>query len=335
MRNCCLFKRSLFMILLFSLSLFSQESSPIKIVTPAPFHISEENSVGVVVEANSSLVEYFIIISDSNFTKRIDVNEKRSHYCENVPLILGKNKIIIDAFKDDVSVMQVEQFVYLTSKVYKEFKYPPQEYDRDYFHVDKKEAVCLKCHDMSVNEVPGVAFEDISKSNCYQCHHQIAEKKYGHAPAVNWLCTSCHNGKVGKYNKFEKDATKYTVPDPVGELCFSCHKKTKKVWHESQFIHEPVESGRCNKCHSSHSSTIEYYLKKPVWDLCQSCHNIDGSHITKTLRGAPHPTKGVKDPSRPGKDLSCISCHKAHVSNSASLLRSNTVFGLCVKCHKK
>lgn len=323
------------LIFLFSSSVLAKETEAFKIINPAPYHISEEDLVSVVVEVNSSLIDYFIILNDSNLAQRVEVNSNRSHYCKIVSLHLGENKIYIDGYKNGDLIKQEEQMVFLTSKVHREYKYPPHKYDRNYFHVNAKEKVCATCHDMSVNEMKGIAFEDITKSNCYQCHSPIAEKKYGHAPAVNWLCTSCHNGEVGKYNKFEKNKSKFTVPDPIEKVCFGCHKKTKKMWEETSFGHEPVESGRCNKCHFSHSSKNIDYLKKPVWALCHSCHKIDGEHITKTLRGKIHPIKGVKDPSRSGKELSCVSCHYPHVSNATSLLRSNTIFGLCVKCHEK
>lgn len=325
----------LYSFVFFTFSLFAQETEPFNVIAPPSFDIAQEDLISVVVEVNSSLVDYFIITNDSNFTKITQVSSKRTHYCKTISLHLGENKIYIDGYKDGKLIKQIKQMVFFTSKVYKEYKYPPREYNHSFFHVDKKESLCVSCHDMSVNEVDSVAFEDITKSNCYQCHSKIAEKKHGHAPAVNWLCTSCHNGEVGKYNRYEKGESRFTVPDPIGDVCFKCHKKMKKTWEKKEFSHEPVESGRCNKCHSSHSSVNIDYLKKPTWDLCYSCHKIDGSHITKTLRGKIHPTKGVKDPSQPGKNLNCVSCHDPHVSDTASLLRSKSVFGLCIKCHKK
>jgi predicted CXXCH cytochrome family protein len=221
--------------------------------------------------------------------------------------------------------------------VHKENRYPPNKYSTNFFHNNTNEKVCSKCHDMSVNEVPGVAFEDISKSNCYKCHSTLASKKHAHAPTVNWLCTSCHNGKVGIYNQADKNKSKYTYPDPIRDVCFSCHEKNKNKWSKKRFNHEPAESGRCNKCHNSHSEQSEFYLRTPAWELCTGCHKdkIEGVHIVRTFTSIRHPTHNKKDPSRPGKDLSCISCHNPHASNASSLLVDDTVHGLCTRCHEK
>ncbi len=327
-------KFSLLGFLLYS-SLFAQISEPFKVINPIQYQIAEEDTTSVVIETNSSLIDYFVISNDLNLSRRIDVDSNRSHYCEVIYLELGDNKIYIDGFKDGVLVKNKVQKVFHTSSAYKEYKYPPNKYDFNYFHNESKEKVCATCHNMSVNEVKGYAFEDVTKSNCYQCHSHIAEKDHGHAPAVNWLCTSCHNGEVGKFNRFEKGKTRFNVPDPIGTVCFNCHKKTKENWEKKLFQHEPVENGSCDRCHSSHSSKRASYLKKPVWDLCHTCHKIDGSHVIKTLFGKKHPTKGVKDPSRPGKELDCMSCHYSHASDNVSLLKGKSNFIMCIKCHKK
>ena len=190
---------------------------------------------------------------------------------------------------------------------------------------------------MSINEVTGVTFTDVSDSNCYQCHNKIVSKKYAHAPAVNWLCTSCHNSEVDVHNLLDKGKSKFIAPDPISNRCFSCHEKLKSEWEQKRFMHEPTDSGRCNKCHNPHATNNHNHLRMPEWELCTSCHKekINDGHIVKTFSRKMHPTHGVKDPSRPGKDLSCISCHNPHVSNTAFLLESTQTITLCIKCHKK
>ncbi len=331
------FLRSLFLILLFCGVLFSQESDVVKIVNPLPFHVSEEDIVSFVVEANSSDVSLITINTDRNETFSINTNPSRSHYCKSVKLHLGQNSVEISAYKNTTLVKKEKRRLFLRSNVHKDYRYPPKEYSRNYFHNEMNEKICASCHDMSLNETKGVAFEDVTKSNCYQCHSQVTKKQHSHAPSVNWLCSSCHNGDVGKFNKKENLHTKYSVPDPIGDICFSCHKKNKEKWGNKRFHHEPADSGRCNKCHNSHSEENEFYLRKPVWELCTGCHKdkIEGTHIIKTFGRKRHPTHNVKDPSRPGKDLSCISCHNPHASNSSSLLQSDSAFGLCSRCHKK
>jgi predicted CXXCH cytochrome family protein len=333
-------------MIFFTFTLFAKDTQIFKIITPSPSHISDEGLVSVVVEVQGPLVDSFTISIDNDEVINTNVNSIRSHYCQSMKLHLGENSIHIRSYKEGNLVQEHKRTVFVASKVLKEFKYPPVEYSYAYFHNDNNEKICAKCHDMSVNEIDGVAFEDISKSNCYQCHSNVGTKKlhtnadskqHAHAPSVNWLCTSCHNGQIGEYNMFDANKTKYSVPDPIEGLCFKCHKKTKELWDKKRFKHEPVASGRCNKCHNPHASDSINYLRKSEWELCIGCHKdkAEGSHIVKTFSKVMHPTKDKKDPSRKGRDLSCVSCHNPHVSNAPSLLQSESVMGLCSRCHKK
>lgn len=339
----CKYLRNILIIILFALSLFAQEASILKIVNPPNEDINDEDIVSFVVEADNNFVDWIIISNksndsnESNETFDIKVNPTHTHYCKSIHLHLGENNISVSGYKNDILVKQEIRMIFLKSKVYKEYRYPPEKYSRNYFHNESGEKLCASCHDMSVNEVKDVAFVDVTKSNCYQCHSLVTAKQHGHAPAVNWLCTSCHSGKVGKFNKAEHNKTKYTVPDPIGPLCYSCHKKNRDKWDKRRFKHEPAESGRCNRCHNSHSSPNPFFTRKSAWELCTGCHKdkIAGMHIVKTFGRAMHPTHDVKDPSRPGKNLSCVSCHNPHASESSSLLQSRSAFSLCTRCHKK
>ena len=325
----------LFSLIFLSTSVYAQEI--MKIVNPQPLSLNDEDIASFVIEANSENIDFIEIENDSKHTVKLKVNSKRTHYCETIYLSLGENTIVVKGYKEDTLVVKKIRKIYFTSKVDKEYRYPPKEYNLKYFHQDINENICKKCHDMSVNEVENVAFENIKESNCYQCHNKITSKKNGHAPSVNWLCTSCHNGEVGKFNLDEENVTKYTVPDPIDAVCFKCHKDNDKTWTKKRFQHEPADSGRCNKCHNPHSSKHESFLRKSVWELCTGCHKdkVEGMHIVKTFSRVSHPTRGVKDPSRKGEDLNCISCHNPHTSNAPFLLQSETSRGLCSRCHKK
>jgi len=324
-------------IIFLSISLFAQQIEVFKIVNPPNTQIYEESNVGFVIETNNEEIDLITISVVMGKTYNIQTNPTNNHYCKNINIHLGENIITISGYKQNNLLKQEVRMIFLTSKVHKEYKYPPQQYENSFFHNDINEKTCAKCHDMSVNEVKNIAFRDITESNCYQCHNLITTKKHAHAPAVNWLCTSCHTGEVGKFNKKDINKTKYSVFDPIGNICLSCHEKNKHKWNDKRFHHEPIDSGRCNKCHNSHSQDNEFYLRKSVWELCTGCHKdkIEGTHIIKTFGRKKHPTHKVKDPSRPGKDLSCISCHNPHASNTSSLLQSSSVFGLCSRCHKK
>ncbi|MCK9472132.1 cytochrome c3 family protein [Sulfurimonas sp.] len=324
-------------LLFCSFLLFAQDETGFRLLNPQISSINEERIASFVIEADSQKIDFISITTDANKTFSIEVNEERSHYCKSINLHIGLNSIKVAGYKNALVIKEQSRELFFVSKVDKDFRYPPEGYSKKHFHNQENEKLCIKCHDMSVNEVSGVAFEDITKSNCYGCHKSINKEKHSHAPSVNWLCTSCHNGEVGVFNKADKDRTKYSVPDPIEGVCFSCHKKYKEEWSKKRFHHEPAESGRCNRCHNAHSSLSEFYLKKPSWELCTDCHKdkIEGMHIVKTFGRKAHPTHNVKDPSREGKDLSCTSCHNPHASNAPSLLQSETSMGLCSRCHKK
>lgn len=329
-------KLYIFLILILSLSIFADSKSKFSLINPPQNHISEDGVVPLVISTDYADVDYLKIKTGLD-ELNVSINSKRKTYCQSVELALGLNNILISGYKDDKLVKEELTSIYVASKVYKDYKYPPDKFQKKYFHTDEKEKVCSQCHNMSINEVKGVPFKDVRDSNCYQCHNKVVNKKYAHAPAINWLCTSCHTSDVGLYNLLDKGKSKFIAPDPISSRCFSCHEKLKDEFEQKRFKHEPTESGRCNKCHNPHATNSSKHLRMPEWELCTSCHKdkINDGHIVKTFSRKAHPTHGVKDPSRPGKDLSCISCHNPHVSNTAYLLESAQAMFLCLKCHKK
>ncbi|MCF6200921.1 MAG: hypothetical protein L3J42_02145 [Hydrogenimonas sp.] len=295
-----------------------------------------------------------INLSDSGATKVFaKVGEKkriertipagRSYFCFTVELREGVNKITIELYRGDEKIFKAVRTVYRGSLIDKKFKYSTKFFKKQFFHTPEKERVCASCHNMKMNEKKGVAFENITESNCFGCHYPVATDKFLHAPAANWLCaTSCHTGKVGRFNKKDEEESKYLYPDPIASNCFSCHKKFKERFYREKYRHEPVDNGRCNRCHDPHGSNISnMFLRKKVWSLCITCHadKKRRGHVVRTFSGKPHPTKGVKDPtSKKGEELSCISCHNPHVSNNGYMLKGYVGSGTmlwCKRCHKK
>ena len=219
---------------------------------------------------------------------------------------------MLRSYKDDVMVDEQVRHVFVTSQLYNEYRYPPKKYIQNFFHTNANEAKCSKCHDMSVNEEDGIAFMDVTESNCYQCHNKLTKEKYAHAPTVNWMCTSCHSGKVGSDNEKNKRRSKYIAPEPVNESCFKCHQKNLKLWDSYRYRHEPLDSGRCNKCHNPHSSPYSMFVRKPVDQICLGCHA--DKHI-KAQRDKDSACAGTSKAKR------CIECHTPHASNRAYFLR--------------
>lgn len=124
----------------------------------------------------------------------------------------------------------------------------------------------------------------------------------------------------------------YTVKD----ACFKCHEGIAN----KKFKHGPVDAGYCNLCHDPHASPNPAWLRKPAWELCTTCHADQGSgvHVVAgVVYGNSHPTKSKRDPARPGKRLTCSSCHDPHSSENEQLFAYdvNSRAELCTICHAK
>ena len=315
-----------------SLQGFEIREPEAKALFEAPF-------AAVIVDTQGEPSARYDVIVDGEVRERIVTEANRTIYCSSVSLEKGGNRIEVAAYPVEGDPVRKGVDVYLVSPVDKQFKYPPEGYQKRPLHTEAKEALCSTCHDMSVNEKADSAFEDVTESNCYDCHKALTGRAHNHAPAVNWLCTSCHDGQTGPRNDASQGSAKYLVRDPVDTLCFACHKKSEENWNHKSYHHEPAEAGRCNRCHDPHGSDDARYLRKAPWELCTGCHadKTSGMHVVNTsFVRSLHPVRGKPDPSRPGRELSCISCHNPHASNKRFFLpdnRGNQM--ICTMCHKK
>lgn len=286
--------------------------SLLKISYPKDNTLQRETTLNTIINISSKSIDEIKVISAFGESK-INVIDSKVIYCKNVRLRLGENSIIVRAYKNKVKVDEQTTRVYVKSEIYYEYKFPPKKYKQNFFHNDANEVKCVKCHDMSVNETEGVPFMDVNESNCYECHSNITNEKYAHAPAVNWLCTSCHNGKPGSDNIQSKGLSKHIAPEPVNQECFRCHQKNLKLWNSYKYRHAPLDSGRCNKCHNPHSSPYKMFVRKPVDQICLGCHK--DKHIKAQV---------VKNSECAGTSIGkkCIECHSPHASDRPFFLKS-------------
>jgi predicted CXXCH cytochrome family protein len=207
-------------------------------------------------------------------------------------------------------------------------------------HPDKKEnkvvhpAVemgCNSCHaGTHMGEKPAPKLNAAMPDLCFGCHDQGKfSAKVQHAPVAGGMCTSCHNPHASAQPKLLSAA----VPD----LCLTCHDAAMM---KKKVVHPPVKDGQCTFCHAHHGSDHPAILTGPQADLCTSCHDkqSSGKHVMAGFDAVDtHPLKGRPDPSRPGRELTCVSCHDPHASERKRLFTGGGEgFGsICLKCHTK
>jgi predicted CXXCH cytochrome family protein len=147
--------------------------------------------------------------------------------------------------------------------------------------------------------------------------------------------------------------------------CLECHDDVKAAMAKAP--HKAIEAG-CQVCHDVAKAKASPYLRGEVNALCIACHHqptllpgspvpakvaitadysIAGTYLPRVRQinldrrgvGHPvvnHPVAGVKDPLKDGRDLSCVSCHVPHGTESPKLLAFNVKsgMGICQECHK-
>jgi predicted CXXCH cytochrome family protein len=294
--------------LLFCLSAFGlfAQSEVLEVLTPADNTLQSELTLNIVLKPDKKSIDNIKIITP---IERINlgVESKKETECKNISLRLGENRVAIQAYKNGVLVDEKIRDIYVSSELYHQFRYPPQKYAKNYFHNEANEKICSKCHDMSVNEVVGVAFEDITKSNCYACHKNINREKYAHAPSANWLCTSCHK-------ESKKSISKYLTKEPTDASCFECHKENEELWRSAKYRHEPLDSGHCDKCHNPHSGPYSMFIRKEVNQICLGCHKDKNIEMMQSQNSA---CAGIGDGGL------CIECHTPHASNRPFFLKKS------------
>ena len=310
----------------------------IEILKPTDKTIYYEKMASIVMKVNSSKIDIIKIYQEDNNSYTINIKKERDVYCQTINLLLGNNKITVFGYKNAQKMSLKIKDIYYSMGVFKRYSFAPDTYEKNFFHSDKNEKLCKKCHDMSSNEQPNIKFNDPKESNCYTCHNSLTSRSFTHEPLKNWQCTLCHNGKIDRRNRKFQGKTKYLASTTASTTCLSCHKgKNAPKWLGKRFEHDPVEGGNCNKCHNSHGSENEFFIRRPVYELCGDCHSekLATGHIIATFYSEKrHPVLGFDDPSRKGKKLSCISCHDPHASNHNYFLKRDQE-SVCLMCHEK
>ncbi|HHG73925.1 MAG TPA: hypothetical protein ENK22_02685 [Persephonella sp.] len=305
-----------------------------EILAPIKNSIHEEEFATVSVKLTKDEIEKGVSLefkTDKDYFM-FGMDPERKVYCKSLKIKPGINIVEIIYTDGDGKQTKKSVEIFRYSILYKASEEPPSKFEEKPFHTRKNEDRCKNCHDMrSLPEdmIP----ESPEKSPCYSCHKVLTSRKKVHAPSANWACNYCHLDVGLSYQRYE-------TPFPISEKCFSCHEYREKVWMNKKYVHGPTSTGQCNICHNPHSSNNIFFLKKPIWNLCTSCHaeKASGTHVLAGfVFGKSHPTRGRPDPSRPGRELVCSSCHNPHASNYRYMFNNDYTGDryLCQMCHKK
>ena len=185
---------------------------------------------------------------------------------------------------------------------------------------------CSTCHEPHSSNFPALARDERHADLCYRCHADDATgRKSVHFPVERGLCLMCHDQHCSEHPA--------NLCKPPEKLCQSCHEGTAI----KKNVHPALTKFGCTGCHDPHGSDNETLLKASGNKLCLTCHaKITGEHVFTSFDGKIHPMEGKPDPGRPGKTLSCLSCHDPHSSNHPKLWRSgDTKMDVCNRCHAK
>jgi predicted CXXCH cytochrome family protein len=176
-----------------------------------------------------------------------------------------------------------------------------------------------------------------AEKSCIDCHKKVIAKRTIHSAIGQFArmeqgCSSCHTEPHAKKKGV------LSLSSPVPDLCFMCHDKANFAKDQ---VHAPVAGGDCLTCHNPHASDVSPLLTQPVPFLCQNCHpdKTTGKHVLAGYGFVDnHPIHGRIDPSRKGRELGCVSCHRPHSSRKKNLLVNDdpaSPASICMICHTK
>jgi predicted CXXCH cytochrome family protein len=192
---------------------------------------------------------------------------------------------------------------------------------------------CLACHQQFVKPwrigFPATKIQDI----CLACHagkKAWLSSEFVHGPLNFGGCTLCHDPHGDNY--------RYQLwADGSTALCVACHSDMENLLGTEKplpFVHGVIKGPGCVTCHEPHATDYPYMLRKPINELCVGCH----TGLAGITRGHPvsgHPVSGPKERRRPGRKLTCVSCHNPHGSNFKNLLIGDQRGGhVCIICHR-
>jgi predicted CXXCH cytochrome family protein len=221
----------------------------------------------------------------------------------------------------------------------------------------KRQTSCAGCHQNLIEQKSWQHSTTVNQQ-CLSCHQQTGKPGTIGFPTtqIQDVCFSCHTGKRDWFSRkvihgvLELGGCTL-CHDPHAEnhryqlwtegslnLCIACHgDKQNLVSMENRVpnVHGVIPGAGCVVCHNPHATDHEFMLYKSTNELCFGCHPRQAQF--KPGHPVPrHPVTGPTEHLRPGRQLTCTSCHDPHGSSHQYML-IETIRGsrLCRKCHDK
>lgn len=245
----------------------------------------------------------------------------------------GRNLVVVTALVGGKAIAtERAEFFYQP-----DFSYViPPGYRPFVMHLPEKEKVCTPCHKLD-SPAKSAAGGSQGESPCSSCHRRMMNKEHVHGPIGSFSCEDCHERND---KRAATGVSRYALPGKGFGLCSGCHDDMIDLFTKKPYVHGPVSVGMCEACHDPHASDQPKQLRQPVNELCYSCHaSLKGRPhaVTGTRNPTGHPMSGKRDPLRPERPFSCVSCHDPHGEGGPTFLvgGAKSGFGVCSKCHIK
>lgn len=235
-------------------------------------------------------------------------------------------------------------------------------------HEPVRKSPCTDCHNPHAAPARYVLKEKMPDL-CWSCHAKMRDRlskvRVRHAPIDDaGSCSNCHSSHFSQVPGL--------LPESEKAMCLNCHgedqlgnpplknirtqllekqparpargKKQEVAQKEKQYLHGPLQEGRCAGCHAPHGSDYFRLLTGPypegiyapyqegTYGFCLECHDKymlrfqDTSLYTAFRNGNRNLHFVHVSDKRKGR--SCRICHEPHASNSQKLIgESGMPFG--------
>jgi predicted CXXCH cytochrome family protein len=189
---------------------------------------------------------------------------------------------------------------------------------------DKKENLCLKCHNIGLNVSANGSRHAPLDVGCDTCHVIHKKGTPGNPESNLHLTVAPHTLCIGCHNINDESLVKAHRGQPFDKAdCLTCH-----ATHQSdgpklvqKFAHSPYANKLCNVCHQAPKDGKVVLTKTDPKALCIQCH----AETAKKIQSAE-----VKHAGALGN---CLGCHNPHAGRSPGLVRPDSV-SVCTKCHR-